>query len=130
MRKDVATSDYVAQQLQEQQFEGKTALQAITEILNGIGIMVPQEVVLNTILGKVGKGFTTSNAGKLIRMSKVALRHLEEMNTSKNIPEGLKGNAAGRGYFPILSLVADHVQEFVEASVYQDGKTYFSYTNP
>ena len=130
MRKDVATSDYVAQQLQEQQFDGKTALQAITEILNGIGIMIPQEVVLNTILGKVGKGYTTSNAGKLIRMSKVALRHLEEMNANKNIPEGLKGNAAGRGYFPILSLVADHVQEFVEASVYQDGKTYFSYTNP
>ena len=108
--------------------DGKTIVQAITEILNGIGIMVPQDVVLNTMLGKIGKGYTTSNAGKLLRMSKIAIKHLEEMNAGKGIPEGLKGNDAGRGYFPILKLVSDSVQEFVEASVYQDGKTYYSYT--
>jgi hypothetical protein len=129
-RGDMSTTDYVAQQIQEQEFDGKTIVQAVTEILKGIGVMVPQDVVLNTMLGKIGKGYTTSNAGKLLRMSKVVIDELKGMNDEKSIPNGLKGNKAGRGYFPILKLVADSVQEFVEASVYQDGKTYYSYTNP
>ena len=123
---------YVAEQLQKQQFDGKTIIQGITEILNGIGIRVPQDVVLNTCLQKLAGGEgKSSNARRLLNLSEVVLGKLDDMNTKKSgIPSGLKGNDAGRGYFPILKMVADSVQEYVEASVYQDGKTYYSYTNP
>ena len=133
----INTADYVIEQIQTKKIKikhgsgEKTIVQALTDLLNGIGIMVPQEVVLNTCLGKIGKGDgRRSNAAALFRYIKLACNKLQTMEGKKEIPEGLKGNDAGKGYFPILSLVADHVQEFVEASVYQDGKTYFSYTNP
>lgn len=135
--KNISTTDYVIEQIQTKKIKikhgdkEKTIIQALTDLLNGIGITVPQEVVLNTCLGKIGKGDgKRSNASALFRYIKLACNKLQTMEGKKEIPEGLKGNDAGRGYFPILSLVADHVQEFVEASVYQDGKTYFSYTNP
>ena len=123
-------SAYVAKLLQEKTYDGKTIIQGLTEILNGVGIMVPQDVVLNTCLAKVGKGHITSNAGKLLNNAKQVINKLETLNTTKGIPEGLAGNSSFRNYQPMLAMVSDSVQEFVEASVYQDGKTYYSYTNP
>lgn len=121
---------YVSEQIQKKQFDGKTIIQGLTEILNGAGIRVPQDVVLNACLSKVGKGPVTSIAGKLLNNTKEAMNKLETMNSKEGIPSGLSGNAAFRNYQPILSMLADSVQEYVEASVYQDGKTYYSYTNP
>ena len=125
---------FVAENIQKQKFkvgnERKTIIQAVTDILNGIGIRVPEDVVMNTCLKRIGKGPKTNNAATLLRYAGIAVQHLMNMDTGKGIPDGLKGNDAGRGYFPILNMVADSVQEFVEASVYQDGKTYFSYINP
>jgi hypothetical protein len=121
---------YVAEQIQQQQYDGKSIIQGLTEILNGVGIRVPQDVVLNACLSKVGKGPVTSIAGKLLNNAKQVLIKLETMNNEKGIPTGLAGNSAFRNYQPMLAMLADSVQEYVEASVYQDGKTYYSYTNP
>ena len=130
MRDGGTVTEYVAKQIAEKKFEGKTIIEAITEILNGIGVMVPQDVVFNTCLQKIGKNPGASNAGKLLSNAKQVLINLSTMDKSKGIPAGLAGNSAFNNYQPILNKLADSVQEFVEASVYQDGKTYFSYTNP
>ena len=130
LRDGGTVTEYVAKQIEEKKFEGKTIIKAITEILHGVGVMVPQDVVLNACLSKIGKGPKTSNAGNLLNNAKRVLNHLSTMDKGKGIPASLKGNSAFRSYKPMLIMLADSVQEFVEASVYQDGKTYFSYTNP
>lgn len=128
---DETKTEYVARQLTEKKFNGKTLIESLTEILHGIGILVDPEVVKNVCLLKVGKGRTGSNAYNITKLIKSdVLRWLTDMDDGDGIPSSLTGNKAGRGYFPIITMLSNSVQEFVEASVYQDGKTYYSYTNP
>lgn len=123
--------DYVREELMKKRRNGMNAIEAITNILNGIGILIPQEVVFNLCVNDVQKGWKTSGAASLLLGAYHTITHLSTLNArSEGIPNGLAGNPAFSNYAPLLQKVASYVQEKVEASVYQDGKTYYSYSNP
>lgn len=129
--------EFVKEQLEKRKYEGKTIAEGITEILHGVGIMVTPDVVLNCFLKNLGigsggksQGITSMGYKLLLKAIKVA-GDLKTMNNSKDgIPDGLTGNDAFPTYKDILEILSYDVQEMVEASVYQDGKTYYSYANP
>lgn len=125
--------DYIAQKIQEPLFNGKSIVDGVTEILQGIGVMVTRDVVITTCLDRLS-GEKSNNASTLLRKADLALHLLNTADKKKGIPDGLAGNSAFPAYADsrngILTLIANHVQEHVEASVYQDGKTYYSFTNP
>ena len=135
--KGVDVTEYVKDKLDKKLFktkdssEEKTVLKALTDLLHGVGIMIPEEVVMNVCLGKIGKGEgKTNNAASLFKYVGGIAQKLIQMESEKGIPTGLTGNKAGQDYFPAIHLISSYVQEYVEASVYQDGKTYYSFTNP
>ena len=131
-------SAYVSEQLENKLFidetdnKEKSIIQKLTEILNGIGILVTPDVVKGACLAKLSKADgLNGNPHSLFKYCNTALQQAITQNTSKTgIPDSLTGNNAGRGYFPILRMLSEHIPEQIEASVYQDGKTYYSYTNP
>lgn len=125
---------YIADKIDKTKFtlksgEEETIIESITKLLNGIGIRVPESVVLNTCLQNIGKGQgVRSGAGSLATQIK-GLTNFLLTNEGKNL-ETLNKESGFKNYSNILSLIADKAQQYVEDSVYQDGKTYYSYTNP
>lgn len=107
----------------------RTCAEAISLLLGAIGLDVSSEVVADYISLRV-TGENRNNANDLLNDIDTVLNKLIEQAHDKGIPAGLAGNSAGRGYFPLAEKLSNSVQENIEASVYQDGKTYYSYTNP
>ena len=108
----------------------KTIVEGVTGCLNLMGIKVPASVVLEASQEKL-KASKTSNIHTFLDNILRATHMMDKYNKEKNgIPRTLKGNKLFRPYGEIIEKLAQYVQEHVEASAYQDGKTYFSYTNP
>jgi len=133
--------DYIAGQLIAEDIKGHSMVKDLTAILHGVGIMVSEDVVLNCLLSKPSRSYTKSNLNILLQFIKRndnngydILSRLSAQNEglSKNgsIPMGLKGLDAFGPYKDLINKLSGSVQSVVEASVYQDGKTYYSYTNP
>lgn len=109
---------------------GKSVIDGLTECLNGIGIMVPKEVVGNACK-VIAIGINNSNAKSLLERVKEVCGALKFQDEKKEgIPSGLTGLNAFNVYPGIIATLSSHVQEYVESNVYQDGKTYYSFTNP
>lgn len=127
---------YLGREIRERKFRisGKdkeqTLIQGVTEVLKGIGVLVNEQIVEDFCMQKV-QGEKSNNAKKLLDMALDVITELKNQNsTNEKIPASLTGLKAYRYYVPILASLADSVQDVVEASVYQDGKTYFSFANP
>ena len=110
-------------------FEGANITKKVTEILNNIGVYVTEDVVNDFIIKKL-KGSNANNAMRLLTMADSILKAVKNYGDDTN--PTVKGN--NHSTFPVyknlLTALADSVQMHVESSVYQDGKTYYSYCNP
>lgn len=130
----------------------KTLCEAITDLLHLCGVMVPQGAVESAVTSNMN-GFATSTARKLLYGMGGAVdgrrpgtghtgsdrnslwRTLGEQNGyDRGVPMGLRGLGAFRSYADtkkgLVTILADYVQQHVESSCYQDGKTYYTFVNP
>lgn len=121
----ITHKEFVVKKLKEYEFAKK-----VGNLLRGIGILVTDDVVENAIMFRPEQ-IASGNLRTLLDSIQDACDLLREMSKEKEgIPNGTKGNKAFRAYAPIIQTLADFVQEHIEASSYQDGKTYYTYTNP
>lgn len=112
-------------------YNGMSLLEAMTNVLNGIGIVVPADVVERAIMLDPGRSANSGNAYSLMTFAVKAVSQIQNMVKNEGeLPEGLAGNKANIGYFPIIDMLADSVQTYVESSTYQNGKTYYAFSNP
>lgn len=110
--------------------KGDSIVGRLTKILHGIGIEVPESVVLDACLSDT-KGEVSNKANTLRLMAKQVLNRLLDQNKEDGrLPESLAGNKAYGSYKDLTQILADTIQEPIEACSYQDGKMYYSYTNP
>lgn len=131
----------------------KTLTEAITDLLHLCGVMVPQSAVESAVMSNMN-GYVTSTARKLLSGMGGTInrpypgRGSEQYdNTSlfwtlrdqdgsegRGVPMGLEGLGAFRSYADtkkgLVTILADYVQQHVESSCYQDGKTYYTFVNP
>lgn len=124
-------NEAMAQMLKEKKLRGKTMIQVLTECLHGIGVMVPESVVYSFCIAKL-KGKRTNNTVSLFNKILAVAKKLEVDGSQwkSKLSDSLTGNKAFYYYQPLVQKLAPYVQEHVEASVYQDGKTYYAFTNP
>ena len=130
-RKTILTSRLTSDEIFECLWDNqkRSCAEAISLLLGAIGLDVSSDVVADYISLRVTQP-TKNNAADLLDDIDTVLKQLIDQAHDTGIPAGLAGNKAGRGYFPLAQKLSDSVQENIEASVYQDGKTYYSYTNP
>ena len=117
-------SQYIADKLLQGDF-----FKRLTNVLNGIGVLVTEDIVTSAALKRPDQ-VVSGNLGQMISNAREVCAKLRKMDGEEGIPKGLKGNTAFAFYEPILSILGDYVQEHIEACTYQDGKTYFTYSNP
>lgn len=129
--------EYVLKHLTEDKFEcpwdhvNRTTIEAIANLLEAIGLEnVPESAILNHV-SKTLIGATQNNANLLLSSISSILNKLEEqIRNDGSVPSSLAGNNASPKYFPLIKSLSDNVFENIEASVYQDGKTYYSFVYP
>lgn len=130
----------------------KTLCEAITDLLHLCGVMVPQGAVESAVTSNMN-GFATSTARKLLYGMGGVIdgRHPDHKSISESdslrstlvdqdgtegrgVPMGLRGLGAFRSYADtkrgLVTILADYVQQHVESSCYQNGKTYYTFVNP
>lgn len=112
----------------------KTVIQGITEMLKAVGIYVTPDVILSTVADNL-KGKHTNNAIALLNDVQGIIEAFNNYVNKEHIPipnswERNPAFGAYGGKKGIVTLIAKYVQDHVESSVYQDGKTYYSFTNP
>lgn len=114
-------------------FEEHDIYNKVTDILNKVGIMVTDDIVKGTVFKKL-TGTTTNNAFTLLTRVNGLLSNLNSKDFLGREGISLYDKAGSHSiyyfYKNLIELLADSVQEHVESSVYQDGKTYYSYCNP
>lgn len=118
-------------------FEGKSLSEAVAECLQAVGIMVPSNVIDSVIDKGIDPIETECALYKIVDYIRNIARDLSSMNTGMSykrktifIPSSLAGNPAFKYYQPLVRLLSDGVQEYVEASTYADGKSYYTYVPP
>ena len=99
---------------------GITVVQAVTECLDALGIHVTENVVHQSTLKKVNN---------LLSLLKQVKSGMDTMTSPKATFEGLD-SSLGNAQMSVIDLLAEEVEQVIESSVYQDGKTYYSFTNP
>lgn len=102
----------------------KGVFKELTNLLHGVGVMVTEDVVEATVAKGRAKFRRTNYAMKLLDEIKGVV---EQLNKDKTVDKLRKPFPR---YVKIVQMIADSVQEHVEASVYEGGKSYYSYTNP
>ena len=128
----------VRQKLIEKDKDNVSTISQINTILQKLGIDMPEQALINYCLSNVGAGFAGSSTshlfnslnniiGKLISQDEAYEKGTEK---AVPIPSGLSKLKAFRDYAPLIENLSAFVPESVEASCYEAGKNYFSYTNP
>ena len=119
-----------------QEYMEKGVIKSLTSLLHAIGILVPENLVLNYISANTGTTSLTSAVQKLTRDILAISDTLKDVSaknkpdTYGHVPMTLYHNAAFGKYKELLLRLQDYAQESVESSIYQGGKTYYSYSNP
>ena len=123
--------EYIAANIGKKKFGDKTITAKVAEILQGIGVQVSEAVIVNICKKNIDKeNNAKKTVGKICKLVTLVLQDMANVQESKRSIELSGKGSPFKHYKPLLTLLADSVQETVEASVYQDGKTYYSYTNP
>lgn len=128
----------VRQKLAAKNSEGVSVIDRITKVLMQLGVEAPQQAVLNFCLDKPGNRYQGSSAAALLGLISFVIKDLKNQDSKAAkgekkavpIPNGLKGLWAWRHYQHLLERLSTFIPESVEASVYEAGKGYFSFTNP
>lgn len=114
-------------------FEAHDIVNRVTQALNDIGILVPEDVVRN-VMASTLKGKNTNGAALLMHRASNVLNIIGHKNYQGKTDVNPMKKGATPSVFPLyknlITQLGDSVQAHVEASVYNDGKTYYSYSNP
>lgn len=114
-------------------FERDNIVNRVTQALNDIGILVPEDVVRN-VMANTLKGKNTNGAALLMTRAYSVLNMIGHKNYQGKTDVNPMKKGASPSVFPLyknlITQLGDAVQAHVEASVYNDGKTYYSYSNP
>lgn len=124
-------SHFIEQEMSEKNDNGKDFFDRVKEVLDAIGINLPKAAVENACKSRIRGVYKDDFAKRTLDRCKKIIEAFESQENSKgSIPITLAGLGAWHYYEPLLDSLSTFVQESVEASVYDSGKTYYSYNNP
>ena len=101
----------------------------VGELLHGVGILLPQRVITAACLSNIRNG-AFSITYILSNVTQIVSKLQDQDRDDGEIPSGLKGLKAFRQYANFLKDITKFIPSQIEASCYEGGKTYYSYTMP
>lgn len=133
--KEIRTSNPEFDKLMQDRLKKDKIAEKISAVLQGIGVKgAIASIVYKTMIQKLNSP-QKNNAMSMCNLAYAILN-----GTISRLPSGERGiNPLQKGsktsgviktYDKILKMIAGAVQEHVESSVYNDGKTYYSFNNP
>lgn len=103
-------------------------IKALTELLHGVGIAIPEEVILEVCASKTKGG----HSNLAYRLSNAVIQIVRAVKKPRVLEKaaGRLPNEAYKLYADLIDVIAPKVQQSVESGAYHNGKTYYSYSNP
>lgn len=117
---------YAAEKLLEENIP-----EQITELLHAVGLMIPQNIVAAACMQNVDPK-TTMSATALVSSIRGILNEYKRQTGKYNnkVMNTATGNGVFKMYADIIGSIAKSIPSKIEASCYEGGKTYYSYSNP